>query len=377
MSLQSYIAILGRQPEFGLVELESVLGSDAVEPFGRQAARLAKLAEIDRLGGTIKLAEVLYDGPTHDAKDLPVEVDGLPLATGKTPFAVSLYGIQATRRYVEVVGLALKKRLKARGSVRLVQPTDGTAVSAAGLKHNQVLEKGFELLVVVAGQQMVVARTVGVQDVDAYAERDHGRPVRSGRVGMLPPKLAQIMVNTTTAPVVADPFCGTGVVLQEARLLGRMAWGADKSSDMVMATEQNMTWLDGRHSRSLPEATVRQADARKVLVPAGCAVVSEGYLGPNQITPPSPRQLADMQQELLSLYRDTLRSLARQLSPGADLTICVPAWRVERQWHYLGLVDELPDLGYTLKGFRTTSTPLLYARDDQIVGRQLLLLRKK
>jgi hypothetical protein len=34
-----------------------------------------------------------------------------------------------------------------------------------------------------------------VQDIDAYAERDFERPMRDAFVGMLPPKLAQIMLN--------------------------------------------------------------------------------------------------------------------------------------------------------------------------------------
>jgi hypothetical protein len=38
MSSLNYLTILGRQPELGLVELESLLGADGVQPFGRQAA---------------------------------------------------------------------------------------------------------------------------------------------------------------------------------------------------------------------------------------------------------------------------------------------------------------------------------------------------
>jgi hypothetical protein len=84
-----------------------------------------------------------------------------------------------------------------------------------------------------------------------------------------------------------------------------------------------------------------------------------------------------VRRTLLDLYRESLRNFARQLPAGGEVSITVPAWRVGKQWHYLGLVDELSDLGYTLKGFKHVTTPLLYAREDQVVGRQLLLLRKK
>lgn len=375
MSSYKYIAILGRQPEFGLAELESLLGADAVRPFGRVAALTTEALPVSRLGSVIKMAEVLYEGPATDAKDLPIDVSALPMQTTKTPFGLSLYGLQASRRYVEVVGLALKKQLKSRGSVRLVVPTEGLALSAASLKHNQILEKGFELLVVVSKQSMVVARTLSVQDVDAYAERDYGRPARSAKVGMLPPKLAQTLINLTPGNLVADPFCGTGVVLQEARLLGRPSWGSDLSSHMVAASQENMRWLDERFPE-LPSWSVTEADAQAVRLPPDCSIVSEGYLGPNMVASPTAQRLEEIRRELRQLYVSVLRSWADQLAPGAAISICVPAWRVGSKWQPLDLVDELAHLGYTLRSFAHVPTVLLYARDGQWVGRRLLLLRK-
>jgi tRNA G10 N-methylase Trm11 len=382
MSSLNYLTILGRQPELGLVELESLLGADGVQPFGRQAALVERALEVDRLGGAVKVGEVLYRGPVTGLRELPMDVSALPMRETKTPFAVSVYGGTETPRSAMAAGLELKKRLRARGSVRLVTAAKGLAVTAAELRHNRVLDDGFELLVVIARSEMVVARTLGVQDINWYSKRDYERPARSAVVGMLPPKLAQILVNTTTAPTVADPFCGTGVVLQEALLLGRAAWGADVAPEMVAATRENLAWLAGvatEHGVPTPLlawTVVEPADARQVRLPAEAAVVSEGYLGPNMSASPTPVQLAEVRRELLGLYRESLRNFARQLPTGGEVSITVPAWRVGKLWHYLGLVDELSDLGYTLKGFKHTATPLLYAREDQVVGRQLLLLRK-
>ena len=47
---------------------------------------------------------------------------------------------------------------------------------------------------------------------------------------MLPPKLAQIIVSlsgTQPGQTVLDPFCGTGVVLQEALIMGAIVYGFD------------------------------------------------------------------------------------------------------------------------------------------------------
>jgi tRNA G10 N-methylase Trm11 len=379
MSSLKYIAILGRQPELGLVELESLLGADAVRPFGRNAALMSRELDLARLGGVQKIGRVLYDGPAGKLTDIEYIDDfvlDLPMSEGKTPFAISVYGRALLGRAVMGMGLEFKKYLRERGSVRLIAPSEGTVVSAAQLKHNQVLERGFELVIVISDVRMKVALTTQVQDIDWYSKRDYHRPARSAKVGMLPPKLAQVLVNTTSSAVVADPFCGTGVVLQETLLPGRTAVGSDLADEMVAASRQNLAWLSEQVAADLPDWRVDQADARKVRLPEGCAVVSEGYLGPNLTHSPAPAELAGMKRELLALYREALANFAKQLPSGGEVSICAPAWRIGKRWEYLGLVDELPDLGYTLKSFQHARTHLLYARQEQVVGRQLLLLRK-
>lgn len=378
MSSLKYIAILGRQPELGLMELESVLGAAGVAPFGRTAAFMSEAVHIDRLGGAVKVAEVLFQGPLTDLRQLPLNVAALRPNGGKTTFALSVYGTRDTPKTVLAAGLELKKKLRAlgEGTVRLVKAGKGTAASSAELFHNKVLDEGFELLVIASGKEMVVARTLGVQDIDWYSRRDYDRPARSAKVGMLPPKLAQMLVNSTHGEAVYDPFCGTGVILQEARLLGRSANGSDLAEEMVEATGKNMTWLDAQVAAPLPAWSVELADARRVRLPAGAVVVSEGYLGPNLSEPPNIKTLAEIRREMMDLYSKTLANFAAQLPSGAEVSMCAPAWRVGKDWHYLGIIDELPRLGYTLRSFEHVRTPLLYAREDQVVGRQLLLLRK-
>src|SRR5581483_12120222 len=55
---------------------------------------------------------------------------------------------------------------------------------------------GIELLLIATHDgQTIIARTTEVQDIDSYTLRDRGRPKRDARVGMMPPKLAQIIIN--------------------------------------------------------------------------------------------------------------------------------------------------------------------------------------
>ncbi len=373
----THLAVLGRQPELGLIELESIIGADHLLPFGPKTALLDVGIDIDGYGGVVKVARIIYDGPAADIPVLPVSLEELELSSGKTVFAISSESRQISARDVTAVGIELKSALRSYGSARFVAPKAGTEVTAAQLKYNRVLEKGFELILVGDRKRMIIARTVGIQDIDWYSHRDYDRPARSAKVGMLPPKLAKVLVNTTPAAMVIDPFCGTGVVLQEALLLGRSAVGSDIAPDMVSASEQNLKWLTGEVERSLPSWSLSESDARELVLPKQpLSIATEGYLGPNFIHSPSKQQLASIRNELKELYRDALARWSSQIPPGTELAVCIPAWKLNGEWILLGLVDDLARLGYTVKVFEHVQTPVLYSRADQVVGRQLLFLRK-
>src|SRR4051812_35188695 len=112
MSSLNYIAILGRQPELGLVELQSLLGPEKVEAFGRQAVIVPERLEVDRLGGVLKVGEVLYRGAVVPLRSLPLDTSVLPVGESKTPFGLSLYGLRDTPRMLLAAGLDLKKSLR-------------------------------------------------------------------------------------------------------------------------------------------------------------------------------------------------------------------------------------------------------------------------
>lgn len=370
-----YLAVLGRQPELGLVELESLFGNDSILPWGNSAALLDTEPDINRLGGSQKIGRVIYEGPTRDINEAPINLDDFK-RPGKLTFGLSYYGLNATQRFVVASGITMKKRLRGKGSVRFVAPQHGLALGAAQVKFNSLIRNGFELLVVINKQKMVVAVTTQIQDIDWYAVRDYKRPTRSAKVGMLPPKLAQIMVNTTHSSHVYDPFCGTGVILQESLLLDRAASGSDISPEMVDATTKNLDWLKTQKLIS-KKWSVKEADSLSVTLPKNVCIVSEGYLGPNQSKKVEVETYRKISKDLTRLYSKSLENWAKQLPKDSEITITAPVWQTTMGWKALPIVDQLTDLGYTFKQFaHVKSDALVYRRPDQIVGRQLLILRK-
>ena len=374
-----YLAILSRQPEIGLAELEAVLGKDNVVGFGKHAI-LQELPNIDQLGGTIKLVQIMgsYPGAKLDIGSL--NLSAIPLPVSKITFGVSCYNINANTTDLLRFGLELKKILRKNGqNVRFVESkSPSLELNAAQITHNQLLTNGFDLVIVSDGQTAHWGVTVAIQNIDAYSKRDYDRPMRSAKVGMLPPKLAQILLNLAGGDTIYDPFCGTGVVLQEALLMGKRAYGSDIAIEMVDYTKKNLAWLATESSQSLPIWSATVADAKTLSIPIGIqSIISEGYLGPNMSKLPDNKQLDDISNEISSLYQSFLAQVAKQVDPGFNITICLPAWKTPKGYSLPKVIDQISDLGYTTKRLQASKDQsLIYHRPGQLVGRYILNISK-
>ncbi|HSE61021.1 MAG TPA: DNA methyltransferase [Candidatus Saccharimonadales bacterium] len=383
------IAILGRQPRIGLAELESLYGAVHVSPLGDHAATINAEVEPARLGSVLKIAKPLQELAFTDWRKITRHIiDSLPehlanLPEGKVKIGLSAYGLPVTAQHLFRTGLEIKKAARAdKRSVRVV-PSNDTAVNSAQVLHNGLTgELGMELLFIRHGNKTTIAQTSWVQDIDDYARRDYGRPRRDAFVGMLPPKLAQTMLNLAQVrpgEQVLDPFCGTGVVLQEAALLGCPVYGTDASEKMVRYTRDNLHWLDEIYlRRTQPYLEVLDAASATWRAPLE-HIVCETYLGQPLSGLPKPDKLAEIIRDCDTIISKFLKNVHPQLQPNTRHTIAVPAWRANSTFKHLPLLDRLEALGYNRVRFTHAPTEgdLLYHREDQIVARELLVLTVK
>lgn len=400
---QSFI-VFGRQPALGLAEIESLYGAASVTPVGKQAAILdIEPSKVDfmRLGGAVKFGKLLTeldstrwgDLEAFLAKAIPEHLQYLP--EGKLRLGLSTYGLAVSPQNINASGLTLKKIIKQTGrSVRFV-PNKEAALSSAQVLHNQLTGAlGWEFLFVRNGQKTLVAQNIAEQDIEAYAARDQRRPKRDARVGMLPPKLAQIILNMAVGSidlndpscgpgeliekVVLDPFCGTGVMLQEALLMGYKALGADLEPRMVEYAATNLDWLAAKHTQTSGRYSLQVGDATQHTWPDFDYVAAETYLGRPFSALPRREMLAEVTQDVDTIHKKFLRNLARQTSPGFRLCIAVPAWKTPDGFVHLKTLDHLEELGYTRPVFvHVDKQELIYHRPEQIVGRELVVLIRK
>lgn len=387
-----YIAILGRQPALSVAELEQLYSSDAVKWFSDSSA-LVDTPRLDTayLGGTQKAGRVVAElhGNWRQASMQLVKAytEAWRGHNGKITLGISAYGFGTTSsREVQKTGLVLKSKLKAQGvSLRLI-PNAEPALNTAVSHHNKLglSDNHIELLVVRASNgRVVIAESVGAQNITALAARDQARPHTDSFVGMLPPKLARIMIHLTgqkpADATLLDPFCGTGVVLQEALLDGYDVYGSDLSEKMIDYTTKNLAWL-AEHARVKGQVReIRQGDAMKQQwheAPALTAVVAETYLGQPFSAPPSPAKLREVRDNCTHIVSSFLRNLAPQLTSGTPICLAIPAWR-DLQGNFTHLPLDIETLGFTRVVLtHVREGQLLYYRETQVVARELLLLSK-
>lgn len=384
------ILILGRQPALGMAEAESLFGSEIINKIADQAILIDKPPnEIDLsgLGGSTRLARLLtYISSTewhqiekYISTELPKHTCCLP--EGKIKLGVSVYSININTRRLNASGLTFKKAIKAGGrSVRVV-PNSELSLNTAQVIHNQLTSPtGMELLLIRSGDKVALAQTVDVQDIKAYADRDQARPARDARVGMLPPKLAQIIINLSqpnSADIILDPFCGTGVVLQEALLLGYEAYGTDIDERMVNYSERNLKWLNDKKKINTAY-NVEAGDATEFhwKLPFD-RIAGETYLGRPFSHEPKPDVLSQVIRDVDTIHYKFLENVARQTKPGFKMCIAVPAWFTKSGKKHLKTLDKLSQLGYNRLGFvHASNNDLIYHRENQIVGRELVILTR-
>lgn len=387
-----YIAILGRQPSLGLAELERTFGSEAITPILESGATLLKCmvdsSMLNKLGGTTKLTEVFADinetSWRNVEKEILRKVPSLlaALPEGKIHFGLSVYGLNVNAQTINITSLKLKRTFQKSGrSIRAV-PNKTVALNSAQVIHNQLIgPRGLEIVVVRHGNNIFLSQTIAEQDIDAYASRDQARPLRDAFVGMLPPKLAQIMINLAAPQknaVILDPFCGTGVVLQEAALMGHPVYGTDLSEKMIQYSRGNLEWLEQKFQIKI-SSKLHESDATNATweLPVD-TIVSETYLGQPFSAPPSPEKLQQVRGNCNRILGDFLRNLSGQIHSGTSLCLAVPAWRDKSgQFTHLPLIEELARLGYGRVMLKHVSpSDLIYFRPNQIVARQILLLVK-
>lgn len=416
----TYAFVLGRVYTLSLAELIAVLKRNGISftilAVSTEALVIETEASLDferlqrELGGVVKIVKVLdilkkrerdsinfalqnYFKPSKLKKDYFKEY------SGKKQFGVSVYLLNpAIQAFGEPkrLGMFIKKSLQSADvSLRAVLPDfNAMSLPSVTVTKNLLLQKGAEICVFADKEKVFVGKTLVVQDFEDYGRRDYQRPVRDEKQGMIPPKVAQIMLNFAAAPkgsLILDPFCGVGTILQEGILLGYKVNGSDINGTAILNSEKNLEWFRNRYKVAPGKYKVEKADALNVseAFPEAKyeAVVSEGSLGPMYSELPRESEMQANFKALTELWAGTFKEFNKVLKKGAKVVICLPAYKLnDRDYKLFPSVDFITALGYTIEDQFpeklkqiapflkvTERSSMIYDRKDQTVAREIIV----
>lgn len=415
-----YFFILGRTPELSILEIcalarsEGLILSDTIatpSAFICTASREIPVAKfMARLGGTIKIGILLQKDTITLQKEKILPLLSATLQnihaqkTERIIFGFSAYTIQQTPKKEKAtasllfrLGLSLKKLLKEQGfACRLVPcPSDQSFLSSVSVEKNHLLPlDGVELVFLEHGNSFFLGQTLAVQPFEEYSDRDWNRPHKDMQIGLLPPKLAQMMLNLSECSplknhAILDPFCGFGTILQEAFLMGfSSVYGSDINSRTILRAEENLMWIAEKKDISLPSDCLRVADAthlsRIFEKSSFDAIVTEPYLGPVIHSGSSISEKTI--REISLLYTSFLKEASLVLKKSGVLVLALPVWHQGNKKIFLPIENPLSSLGFknsTLSNDcaryiqnKTHRDTILYSRAGQSVGREIVVLKK-
>jgi len=411
--MPKYCFILGNNPVLSLAEIfnyEVLEKNDfkiidlTSETLIIETVKLDPQKWQDRLGGTIKIGQITEN--FHQWKEIANYLKATNLSKDyfsqkerKIIFGFSLYGDLFRHHDIELnkIGLNIKKQLQTKKvNSRFVFAKDNS-LSAVQIQKNKILEKGADILIIFGIHQLYVGKSLSIQDFEDYSFRDYGRPKRDPRSGMLPPKIAKIMVNLLQAKprhTILDPFCGSGTILQELLLLGyKKIIGSDIDEKAIANTKENLNWVAEEYKLPTKNFELHKHDVKnltnKIESKSISCIVTEPYLGPPSKKDPPVKKMEKIISELEALYLASFDSFDKILKPQGRIVMVFPLFRHSNGVFTLRILETLEQRGFKrlnpipekvslfAKVGPTARGSLIYRREDQKIEREIFVFQKE
>jgi tRNA G10 N-methylase Trm11 len=379
---------------------------------------------IDQSGGIIKISSFIDVIPE---KRLPASGEGIQdlvekIGTGigsekrYKNFGLSLIGFQAN---IQDLSEQIKSKIKLHYSL----PKSGHELSSA-----QVYDKKFlEIIVVKTEVEYQIFQTVAVQDIIHWTKKDVGRPNIDDQLGMLPLKVARMMINITFSSLsfprkwesitLLDPFCGMGSVLEEALDLGvDNIIGSDINADVLDRCQKNAEWFKNNFDRKTAKTEYILSDAVKIsdhIKQKIDLIVTEPFLGDakkikrinemtnirfdesgseklahsvpresNSLIRGNPRvgitnqtpknttlEIKKIVKGLEKMYLGALKDWQKILKKDGVICMIIPEFEVKNQIFKIPFIEICAKVGYNIVSENE------YSRENAVVRRKIYLLK--
>lgn len=347
-----------------------------------------------KLGWTIKIFELDFFANIEDIYESILET---ALNTEwKFKYSLNLFWEKSLK--LENILKKTKNLLKNKSiSARYFNKDDWKNLSSAQILGNSILKKWFDFNIINLWNIFYFGKTLEVQDIDSYSKRDFSKN-RDMQVGMLPPKLCQMMINIwkeskdCESKNVYDPFVWLGTVLIEAlnMWIPQIFW-SDLSEKMVDESRKNISDFISKNllkniSFKIEKLNAKFINESEILQKEKIdLIVTEWYLWEIMTKKNISLDRINKQKEsLLSIYSKFFENLAK-VDFSWKIAICFPFWELNGKFIYFNEILEILNKFCVIENIfknseinlSSKSGSLLYKREKQLVWREIFKLKIK
>lgn len=361
--MKEYVFILGRDKDLSVLEIITYFEFRGIEfevIKRTEDALFLKLEDLNfedlikKLGGTIKIGEI---------------IDDFEIRTRKNKVKVGISNFANLSNYNKFRD-EIKKKFKEERIIAIWKKGKDKLLEPSKTIKEKLLKEGFDFLIF----DKKMARTIAVFNPLEYEKRDNQRP-NNDFLKSISIRMAKIMINLSGVKknqTLLDPFCGVGVILQEALLMDIDVFGLDIDKKSVKDSIENCKWVKKKFSIR-NNFKVVNGDAIKVHTKFRNIkyVATEPFLGPYLRGAPTKKESLNIISELSHLYKDFFISLNKIMSKGR-VVIIMPK-----------LADVKVDMGVILRGtgFKEAKSkyvklPIEYAYKESKIFREIYILEK-
>lgn len=384
-----YYFLTGRNYDLSKAELLSLLPS-YIQSYNIEY--LEGLAIIIELKDEFDFSDLFYrlGGFLSFGKIITPEFDFIKNFSqfNKVVFGINIWGDKKDLGYVQIreLGENIKQSFKDNEIAAKFLVSKDLVLNSIEIEKEKIIEKGFLLEILNIRNKQYYGLALGVQNVKSFSELEYDKPYTDKRMGVLPSKLARIMVNLTglnKGQTLWDPFCGSGTILLEGYSKGINVIGSDISKRSVEMAEENIKWFGNRYNDTSTKFKVFKLDVlkpdsrilsliRKTQIDA---IACEPFMGPPQLNVVPIYRAKKYISDVKKLYSELFKILEHSKLKNFKAVIILPSYKTPQGWATVP-INEIASKKWEVINKRFGGH-LQYSRLDSIIRRNIFVLYKK
>jgi len=215
----------------------------------------------------------------------------------------------------------------------------------------------------------------GIYDPKEIEKRDMEKPIRREELA-ISPKLAKILINlsqTKKGEILLDPFCGIGVILQEALLQDINVIGVDINKNAINDAKKNLIWFENNYNVNAKYDLINE-DSRKVKIGKVDGIATEPSLGILLKKTPNKKQASLMIIKFENLMIDVLNNIKKYIKKNGKIAFTAPVIKTG-QGNVVSDIDKIcKKTDLKLHIMKNIEFPIKEFREGQVVGREFYVL---